>query len=202
MLLGDWSDATPDVAATYDDAGRVLTLGNGVSTLSYSYNDANELMSETQDIQSPVDLPAKTVAYTYDADGNRAGMTYPDGFAVGYGYNERNLLANVTAGGPPPLVTYLYDAAGLPLLKTLENGTSASYAFDAAARLMGIDHRMGGVSFQKFGYALDTAGLRTAREESNAGFPPVTDAYDHDAADQLSKVRRTECQTSAKSLTE
>ncbi len=72
-LLRDWSDGTPDVSAAYDDAGRVLTLASSTGTVAFGYNDANDLVSETQDIQSPVNLPPKTLGCSYDADGNRTG---------------------------------------------------------------------------------------------------------------------------------
>jgi YD repeat-containing protein len=58
----DWSDSTPDITKTYDAAGRVLTLSTQHSTLIYTYNAANELLSETQDLQAPVNLPPRTVA--------------------------------------------------------------------------------------------------------------------------------------------
>jgi YD repeat-containing protein len=50
-----------------------------------------------------VNLPAKTVSFTYDADGNRASLTYPGGTAVGYGYTARNQMSGVMLN--PTLIT-------------------------------------------------------------------------------------------------
>lgn len=70
-----WSDSTPAVAKSYDAAGRTLTLNNSASNLSYSYDAANQVLSETQQIAATGVL--KTTAYTYDGDGNRATIVYP-----------------------------------------------------------------------------------------------------------------------------
>ena len=112
-----WNDSTPAILRTYDVAGWLLTLDNGVSCLTYTYDDANELLSETQDIGCAGAMPA-VVSYSYDADGNRATLTYPDSTVVTYGYTGRNQLATVTAGSPPPLATYSYDATGNRIGKT------------------------------------------------------------------------------------
>lgn len=52
---------------------------NASSALTFAYDDAGQIVSETQDVNAPVNLPAKTVEYTYDADGSRAALTYPSG---------------------------------------------------------------------------------------------------------------------------
>jgi YD repeat-containing protein len=74
----DWSDSTPDMTMTYDAVGRLLTMNNGVSALSYAYNDANQLTSETQNITGAVG-PAvvgyscnAATAPVYDSNGNLA----------------------------------------------------------------------------------------------------------------------------------
>ena len=59
IVAVDWSDATPDVAASYDARGRLLAVSNPHSALSYSYDDAGQLLAETQDLQSPVNLPPR-----------------------------------------------------------------------------------------------------------------------------------------------
>jgi RHS repeat-associated protein len=202
-LTCDWSDTTKDVKKTYDNAGRVLTMANGtlsgtgatatlsgiVSALTYTYDDANNLLSETQDLENPVNLPPKTVAYTYDADGNRASLTYPGGTVVEYTYTARNQLKDVIADGPPPLAAYTYDLAGNRIGKALENGTHTAYEYDDANRLLSIDHRKAGVTLQRFDYTLDILGNRTTRAEANAGQPTRTDAYGYDFTDQLTQVK-------------
>jgi YD repeat-containing protein len=184
----DWSDSTPDVSQTFDAVGRILSMSNNVSMLTYAYDAANQLLSETQDIDIPVNLPAKTVSYGYDVDGNRSSVTYPDGMVVNYTYTKRDQLEQIVVDGPPPLASYTYDLGGNRIGKTLENGTSVSYTYDDSSRLTSIDHKNGGVSFQRFDYALNNVGNRTSRTETVAGSTKL-DAYSHDEIDQLTQVQ-------------
>jgi RHS repeat-associated protein len=187
----DWSDGTPDVTAAYDTRGRLVSLNNGISALNYAYDDAGQLTGETQDINSPVDLPAKTVGYSYDQDGNRASLTYPGGTVITYGYTSRNQLASVSADGPPPLAAYEYDLAGRRTAKHLENGTLTESVYDDADRLLQLTHRKTGVAapLQQFDYTLNAMGNRKSRVESNFGAPVQRDVYGYDAVDQLVDVK-------------
>ena len=184
------------------------------SPISYAYDAANQLTSETSGIQNQA---SRIVSYTYDADGNRATTTYPDGTALGYGYTERNQLASVTAGSPPPLATYTYTTgasersgeirqrrtrkgetsrservncplAGKRLTRTLENGVTTSGSYDAASRLLGLAHTHPAGPLASVVYALNAVGNRTSRTEGSAGVPPVTDAYSYDTVDQVTGV--------------
>ncbi|HEY5892529.1 MAG TPA: hypothetical protein VIT91_04790 [Chthoniobacterales bacterium] len=123
-LSVNWSDGTPDVAKSYDAAGRLLTAGNGVSASTYTYDKANQLTAETQTLAGLG--TSFTVGYGYDADGNRAILTYPDGTAVAYTYTHRNEVASITADGPPPLATYGYDLNGNRISKSLETAPARS----------------------------------------------------------------------------
>ncbi len=186
LTVTSWSDGvTPTVTRTYDGAGRLLTLNSQPSTLSYSYDSANQLASETQAVFGQA---ACTVGYTYNEDGDRASLSYPGGSAIGYTYTSRNELSSVTADGPPPLASYAYDLAGRRASKSLENGTTTSYTYDDANRLVSLDHNKVGVSFAKFDYAYNVVSNRTSRTETNTGVPPASDAYTYDAVDQVAGV--------------
>ncbi len=179
-----WNDgSTPEVTTSYDAAGRVLTLNNSNSALSYAYDDAGELSSETQ---NPVGGPGtKTVAYTYDADGNRAQLTNPDGTQVTYAYTTRNQLQSVSLSGPPPLVTYSYDLAGNRTAKSLENSTSTTYAYDDANRPTSLVHQSSGTTLASFAYAYNGVNNRTSVTYGSG----LGDAYGYDATDQLTGVQ-------------
>ena len=125
--------------------------------------------------------------YTFDADGNRATVTYPDGTVVSYGYNNRNQLASVAAGGTT-VATYSYDANGNRTGKALANGTTVSYAYDDANRLLTVQHNNGGGPFARFDYTYDANGNRLSRTESGTGVPPVQDLYTYDPTDQITNV--------------
>jgi RHS repeat-associated protein len=187
-VLCDWSDTTPDVAKTYDAAGRLLTIASSISVLSYTYDGANQMLSETQDLNSPVDLPAKAVSYAYNADQDRTTLTYPNGTVLTTSYTGRNQIRDIAASGPPPLVTYTYDASGNREGKTLENGTNTAYTYDDAGRLANLDHKKGAVSLQRFDYTINAVGKRSGRAESNGGVVR-SDVYGYDPIDQLTQVK-------------
>lgn len=67
---------------------------------------------------------AKTVAYIYDADGNRASLTDPNGSVIAYSHTPRGQVASIVADGPPPLATFAYDAADRRTSRTLKNVAS------------------------------------------------------------------------------
>jgi RHS repeat-associated protein len=185
--LSDWSDATPDVTSTYDEAGRLLTMASSVSALSYTYDTANQLTSETQQIMT--DGGPKSVLYSYDLDGNRAGVGYPSGSSVSYTYTARNQMANVTSDAIS--ASYTYDFAGNPLTKALGNSTIVAYAYDEANRLASVDHQKNGTSFATFDYAYSSTDDRTSRTETVGGTAPVSssDLYGYDPTDQLTQVK-------------
>ena len=100
-----WNDgSTPSVSFGYDPASRLTSINNANATISRGYFYDNLLRTETETITGGY---AKTVSYTYDADGNRASTAYPDGFGCSYTYTGRNQLKSVYGWA-----TYDYDARG------------------------------------------------------------------------------------------
>jgi RHS repeat-associated protein len=180
-----WSDGTPSVTKSYDSAGRLLTLNNSVSNLSYTYDAANRLLSEAQQIGQ--NGSPRTTTYTYDAAGNRATIGYPGGDAITLGYNTRGETVSVTAEGVS--ANYDYDAGGNRTSAVYGNNTTVAYAYDDANRLLTLDNKSGGSSVAKFDYAYNNANNRTSRSETDGNNPSQTDAYDYDATDQLTRVR-------------
>lgn len=180
-----WSNnSAPAVAKTYDAAGRLLTLISSVSTLSYVYDDANQLTSETQQIMA--DGGPKTVTYTYDADGNPATIGYPSGSSASLTYSSRNQVASMSSSGIT--ASYNYDKNGNRTAKALGNGTSASYAYDDANRVLTVDNQKSGVSFAKYDYAYNNLNDRTSRTEIANGTSKL-DSYGYDAIDQVTQIK-------------
>lgn len=189
-VLCDWSDSTPDVSRLYDAAGRLITIDNGSSILSYTYDAANQMLAETQNIIG-APLGAKTFNYTYDADGNRATLAYPDGKEIAYHYTARNQVGSIDYDGAPPMVDYGYDLSGKRVSKTLENGASAAYTYDDAGRLQVVNHSLninGAPSNIVYTYGLNSVGNRTDRTEAIAGYSE-RDHYTFTADEQIDTVR-------------
>jgi RHS repeat-associated protein len=177
-----WSDGTPGVAISYDATGQVLTMNDpgGSSSLRYSYDAAGQVLGETQTIPG---LGAKGVGYTYDADGNRQTLTYPDGDVATYSYNGNNRLWKISINGAYPLVNYAYYPAGNPQSKSLTD-TLTEYSYDAASRLTSVSHIYGSV-YASFAYGYNPRGTRSyVRRETGLG-----DAYSYNATDQVTGVK-------------
>ena len=186
----DWSDATTDAAKTYDAVGRVTGLDNGIANLTYTYDAAGQLLTETQNpsaVAAGVDPGSWTVTYAYDADGARESVTYPSGTVVSYTYTGRKQVATISADGPPPLATFSYNPNGSRIGKVLENTTSVVYGYDNANRLTSVDHLTGNASFMRFDYALNSVGNRLSKNATGSAVPGGSwlEAYSHDAVDQL-----------------
>jgi RHS repeat-associated protein len=166
-----WSDDTPDITRTFDAAGRVLNEDNGAVALTYTYNPANQILSETTQLSGQ---PARTVGYGYDAGGRLAATTYPDGNVVTQTYTPRGQIAGIALDGGS-VASYEYNSVGATTAKTYENGLSALYRYDAAARLQAM---RGTVPVT---YSLNAVGQRTGRHD--AAFGP--ESYAYDAIDQV-----------------
>ena len=181
-----WSDGTPSVARTYDEAGRLLSLSNSASVSDFEYDAANQLLSETQTITGK--LPRK-VGYSYDADGNRATLSYPGVWRVSYQYNDRNLLKRVASGVDDTVATFSYDRNGYRTGKTLANGVQTTYLYDAASRLTGVTNSAGTSAsiVAGYSYSLDKLGRRTARTETTS-LASRKDSYSYDPISQITNV--------------
>ena len=179
----NWSDSTPDITRSFDAAGRVLSEDNGAVALTYSYNAANQVLSETTQLTGQ---PALTVGYAYDAAGRLASTTYPGGNVVAQTYTPRGQIAGIGLDGGT-VASYEYNPVGATTAKTLENGLSTLYSYDAAQRLVGLEHRRGFDLLAKIDYTLDKVGNRCSKAQSVLN--PLTENYNYDAVDQLIEAK-------------
>ncbi len=174
----DWSDATLDVVYSHDSYGRMVAAVNATSSVSWTYDTLNRKTTETQLTGSG---PARTVTYTYDADGHLARLIYPDGHPVDYAYTPRHQLSLVTADGPPPLAAYTYNLAGERTLLARENGLQSTSTFDVAGQITSLKHQIGTSSLESLTYTLDAMGRRTVTSRPSGH----DDIYLYDAGGQV-----------------
>ncbi len=178
-----WSDATPSIHRDFDVAGRITSEDNGLARLGYSYNEANQLLSETTTVTGQA---ARTVSCLYDADGRQVSTIYPGGSVVSTSYTMRGQVGAVALDGTP-VVQYEYNSLGSLTAKTLENGIRTSFTYDEAQRLTALEHRNGSELLTAFGYTLDKVGNRKTKAQS--GINPLTENYTYDAVDQLTQAK-------------
>jgi RHS repeat-associated protein len=176
-----WNDqgVTPTVNYGFDGANRLTSIANGNATISRVYFDDNLLNSETTTCD---DNTARTVTYTYDADGNRGTLQYPSGYSLSYGYTNRNQAQSVISGGTT-LASYIYDPDGNISNRTLANSTSSAYSYDELDRALTIAHSFVGTT-RTLAYGYDAVGNRkwTKRDSANG------DVFGYDANDQSTSV--------------
>jgi len=184
--LLDWSGSTtPDVSKTYDNVGRVLTIDNANSEVTFTYDDAGQLLAEEQKVLAPG--LTKTVSYTYNTDGLRSSLTYPDTKAFSYTYTQRNQLADIDFNllSLNPLVHYDYDLAGRRTARTLNNVAETEYTYDGAGRLTALEQKNAGGTFDRRDYGYNVVNNRTWEKRDSL----LGDAYTYDTIRQVTGVQ-------------
>jgi len=182
MAQSSWDDGgtTPTVTFGYDAASRLTSVNNANANISRAYFDDDLLRQETESITGG---RSKTVAYTYDADGKRANVTYPDYAAFAYTYNWRNQLKTVG-----PWATYTYDETGYTgdlTTRTLNNNTHSTYNYDPLDRVTWITHWLTSGA-RGFNYGYDDVSLRNRKYVRRSGttLGDKGDVFSYDLADQ------------------
>ncbi len=79
---------------------------------------------------------SETLHYGYDENGNRKTMTYPDGLAVTYGWDNDSRLASMQISDQG--WTFTYDDDHRPVALRHPNGLQMNYTYDPAGRLTAI----------------------------------------------------------------
>jgi RHS repeat-associated protein len=163
---------------SYDPSGNATRISNATETVEYAYDALNRVTNVLV-----VGL-ARQVAYAYDAVGNRAVMTDPDGGKTLYTYDALNRL---TALQDPQTNTWTfgYDAANRMTSMLMPNGIQCLYQYDTASRLTNMVYRNStNTILQSFAYTYDAVGnpLRVRREDN------LFENYAYDAVDQLVRV--------------
>ncbi|MFA5263182.1 MAG: RHS repeat-associated core domain-containing protein [Opitutaceae bacterium] len=209
-IRSDWNDGSQTIIKAYDAAGRMTVEDNGISRINDNYDSAGRLASETQDLSSQVtggqiDPAPKTISYTYNADGRREALGYPDGTSVKFAYNVRGQLQDILGDGvPPPITSYEYDAAGNAIKMPRGNLTETAREYDAENKVTSIKERpIRRSPLSELDYTYDEAGNRTSTTEtlgSSTSYlrPFVTrDTYLYDATYQLTGADHTATVTSS-----
>jgi len=182
--LCDWSDGTPDVTKGYDAVGRITSINNANSELTYTYDDAGQLLSEAQKVMALAQT--KTVAYAYSPDGLRSRLTYPDGKELTYTYTARGQMRDVNFTYlTNPLARYSYDLAGRRTSRELTNSTETEYGYDNAGRLIELEqiNSVGTFDQRQYGYNAVDGRIWEKRMDG------LGNAYAYDSAQQVTGVQ-------------
>ena len=178
----DYSDTTPDVTRTWDDAGRPETTTDAFGTVTYTLDDADRL-TDIARTGGGSGLNG-TFHYGYDDAGNITGRTYPDSTTTTETIDDDGRLWTVSSGGLT--TSFGYDPAGNLTTETLPsgNGHVATRTFDRAGRLTTVENAKAGTILSKFMWTLDPAGNPT-KVQTTRGVTDTYDAYEYDARNRL-----------------
>lgn len=141
---------------SYDEGGNLLTAVNAHTTISFVYDERNQI---TQSTDSALN---HAIEYTYDNGGNRATMTDPDSVVSSYGYDGNNNLTTLTDfNGTTTIFNYdVADRVSLVAPQGGHPGVRATYGYDAASRLTILKNSSSdeSVDFIDFDYTYDNEG--------------------------------------------
>ncbi|MDH0868006.1 hypothetical protein N5D62_26205, partial [Mitsuaria sp. GD03876] len=169
--------------ATTDDTGAqgfnaALQAGVAARVTSWAYNATGQVLTETDprgkvvatnvyyadttadhtkgDLQSSTNARGHVVQFPrYDAYGKPLEMVDANGIPTAYAYDARQRLLSVSSQGQS--TNYEYWPTGLLKKSTQTDGSTASYEYDDAHRLVAVADSLG----NRIEYTLDASGNRT-----------------------------------------
>ena len=163
---------------TYDGHGNLLTATDATGTTTFTYDPVTEYLTE-------VAYPNGTsLTFSYDAGGRRIKMVDQTGFTTNYSYNAQGQLAGLTDGSGNQIVSYTYDADGRLSKTTNGNGTYTTYQYDADGNILHlINYAPGGAIDSRFDYGYNSLGLETTE-----GTLDGTWTYSYDADGEITQA--------------
>ena len=187
-LLGRITTETrPDVTVTnvYDTrfVGAITSTSasNGTST-QYYYDNYGRTIQQVETTGNN----SFTIATSYDAYNHPATITYPNNYAIDYGYSTNGLLTSVKDHSTHSVIWQLtqQDARGNATQETLGNGLVTTNTYHAATgRLTAISTP----GIQNWTYAYDAIGDLIQRKDVARN---MTEGFTYDTLGRLVEVSR------------
>lgn len=200
------------LAFTYDSLGRLRTQSGGGQTRTLTYdactsgkglvcsavqsggsatatNFTYTQWGQIASRQDVLDGVTDTTGYSYDGMGRVAGISYPSGVSVGYGYGSDGLASiTTTVNGVTTTVAGIggYQFMGPPLYLTYGNGLWHRTNYDSDRRITGISTNYNG-PIQSLTYGYDAADRITAI--TNGVDASQTQNYSYDGLSRLTSAK-------------
>ena len=194
----DYGAPDQRVAFTYDDHGRIASQVTPATAFYYLYDK----LGRTDAIREICGSDEQLLRFFYNYNGQRTGLILaklspaiaPKDGKIGYDarydvlqqteYTYENHRLNAIISDGKPVVTYKYDSAGRPVLKTFGNGVQASLSYDSAGHLSQIVFAGGPIeSPLTLAYQWDLAEQVVQRSWNGQVLQ-----YEYDPCGRLSKV--------------
>lgn len=134
----------------YDELSRLTSARNQNGTVTIGYTNRGRVNSTT-------DVHGNTVAYGYDAAGNRTRLELNGDAHASYKYDAANRLVTLTDESANDYI-FAYDAANRLTTKTLPNNVVTSYNYDGMGRLTRLRHTNASATLFDNQYTYNLAG--------------------------------------------
>jgi len=182
-----WKKTLPGSDVTtylYDAFGHLEAASNASAVMSFTYDDAGNLISETTIGTANAPRPTVTHTYTYDPNGKPLSVSGPEG-NLGYTYYDSNDQLHTLTDYAGDTFVFAYDA--LDRLQRIErpNEVTDELTYNASDELLSRNASILGpegtpTPLSKAEYIYDDAGWRTSRTDLDG-----TSVYTPDANRQL-----------------
>ncbi|NJL05720.1 MAG: RHS repeat protein [Chloroflexaceae bacterium] len=165
MTSAEHVSAGKQVDFTYDRNGNLTAMRDWNGTLRRTYDAINRPLRET-------DYRGISIGSTWNGDGTRASMQYPDGRTLRYAHDVNNRVQELLLPGGGS-AQYAYTPRDQIKQLSLSNGTQSAFQYDAAGRL--TDLKTTGVDasvLSWYQFTLDEVGNRTRIVEERQALSP------------------------------
>ena len=159
-----------DVYYAYDLRGLPLSArfdsqsGEGVTNV---YDGFGRLTSTSTDMGGVT----RTLAYQYDAAGNRTRITHPDSNYFGYDYDALGRLTYIRENGSAAMAYQGYYNHGGIAGRSLANGATSEWGYDGVQRLSAMLHGLAGTGHDAlWTYGRNPAGQIASQARDNDAY--------------------------------
>nr|WP_312038297.1 RHS repeat-associated core domain-containing protein [Streptomyces galbus] len=183
----DQQPGTGTTQITYDPSGNVDSATDAAGTVTYGYDDANELTSVTEP-------GGATTSFEYNNNGKRTKTTFPGGTTQPVPPDDSSRPTKVEVkSGTTTLSSISYDyknGAGDDtdkIHKRTADGAATAYTYDTRGRLTKAVESKDGSTTAGWAYCYDKAGNRTG-SSTGTSLPACTSAqhtYTYNDAGEL-----------------
>ena len=176
-----YADGTA-VSYEYDPNNNKVAMTDKLGKTSWSFDPLNRAVEQ----KDPFD---RVLAYDYDADSNRTGMTYPDGNQVAYEFSPNSWLKRMT-DPKGQAIKYNRDLVGNVTKIVNPNKTLTTVSYDKVYRTLERINRQttkGGKINSAYRYTYDDVGNITETVNQYGWRKPslVTETYGYDGLHRL-----------------